>query len=150
MKNKKIILLIISTLMLSMAGCGDGMTPEEREAANQQETSVSEMLGIPFDSEDELIRPEGGQEHTESELERQIRELEQRCGTPDFTREEYLTLAELYGRDRQIRKQRDTLEICFALFQDSSAGEQLQQLTVNAAEEESGIQEQLSRLEQNL
>ncbi len=149
MKNKKIILLILSTVLLSLAGCGDGLTPEEREAANQQESDIPELLGIPIDDWDTQTG-QGGQEQSESELERQIRELERRCGTPDFTQEEYLTLAELYGSNGQVKKQRDTLEICFSLFQDSSAGEQLQQLTVNVSEEDSGIQEQMARLEQNL
>ncbi len=150
MKNKKIILLILSTMLLSLTGCGDGLTPEEREAANQQESSIPELLGIPIDDWDTQTGQGGGQGQSDSELERQIRELERRCGTPDFTQQEYLDLAELYGRNGQVKKQRDTLEICFSLFQDSSASEQLQQLTVNVAEEETGIREQMARLEQNL
>lgn len=149
MKNKKMILLILSTVLLSLAGCGDGLTPEEREAANRQDSSAAE-LGYPISDGDLQAGAGGEQEQQESELEGQIRELEQRCGTPDFTREEYLTLAELYGRNGQVKKQRDILEICFLLFKDSGAGEQLQQLTVNVSEEESGIQEQMARLEQNL
>ena len=35
MKNKIGIWLILSTFALGIAGCGDGMTPEEREAANR-------------------------------------------------------------------------------------------------------------------
>lgn len=80
MKNKKIILLILSTVLLSLAGCGDGLTPEEREAANQQESDIPELLGIPIDDWDTQTG-QGGQEQSESELERQIRELERRCGT---------------------------------------------------------------------
>ena len=150
MKNKIGIWLILSTFALGIAGCGDGMTPEEREAANRGETGVTDVVGIPIEDENAQTGQNNGQGQTDSRLEQQIRELERRCGTPDFTREEYLTLAELYGQNNQVRKQRDTLEICLALFQDESAGEQLRRLTVNAEEEESGIQEQMALLEQNL
>ena len=52
MKNRKAILLIISTLMLASAGCGDGMTAQEREAANQQ-TEVNDLVGIPIEGIEE-------------------------------------------------------------------------------------------------
>lgn len=150
MKNKKAILLIISALLLSVTGCGDGMTPQEREAANAQRSSAAE-LGLPIDSATEKQPEESGEQNQgNAELEQRIRELERRCGTPDFSQEEYLSLAELYRENGQIRKQRDTLEICVALFQDSTAGEQLQQLTVNVSEEDPSVQEQMTLLEQNL
>ncbi len=150
MKNKKTILLIISALLLSVIGCGDGMTPQEREAANAQRSSAAE-LGHPIESATEKQPEESGEQNQgNAALEQRIRELERRCGTPDFSQEEYLSLAELYRENGQIRKQRDTLEICVALFQDSTAGEQLQQLTVNVSEEDSSVQEQMTLLEQNL
>lgn len=55
MKNKKTILLIISALLLSVIGCGDGMTPQEREAANAQRSSAAE-LGHPIESTTENSR----------------------------------------------------------------------------------------------
>ncbi|MDE5746448.1 MAG: hypothetical protein K2I21_02585, partial [Acetatifactor sp.] len=149
MKNKKTLLLIISALILSMTGCGDGMTPQEREEADRQ-TGAAELVGIPIDGAQGQPGETGEQNPENTELEQQIRELERRYGTPDFSQVEYLTLAELYNENNQVKKQRDTLEICFALYQDSAAEEQLQQLTVNASEEEPGVQGQMTLLEQNL
>lgn len=149
MKNKKSILLMIFALILSMTGCGDGMTPEEREAADRQ-TGAKEVVGIPIDDTESQAEESEGQNGENTELEQRIRELERRCGTLDFSQEEYLTLAELYSENNQIKKQRDTLEICVALYQDSAAVEQLQQLAVNVSEEEPAVQEQVTLLEQNL
>ncbi len=149
MKNKKTLLLIISALILSVTGCGDGMTPQEREEADRQ-TGAAELVGIPIDGAQEQPGEAGEQNPENVELEQQIRELERRYGTPDFSQVEYLTLAELYNENNQVKKQRDTLEICFALYQDSAAEEQLQQLTVNVSEEEPGVQGQMTLLEQNL
>lgn len=150
MKNKKSILLMIFALILSMTGCGDGMTPQEREEADRQPTGVTEVVGIPIDGTERQPGESEGQNGENTGLEQQIRELERRCGTPDFSQEEYLTLAELYKENNQIKKQRDTLEICVALYQDSAAVEQLQQLAVNVSEEEPAVQEQVTLLAQNL
>lgn len=150
MRNKRKIWLMISALALFLAACGDGMTPEEREAANRQQEGI-EVVGIPIDDDSDKQQGEAGEQHTEkTELEQQIQELERRCGTPDFAQEEYVTLAKLYSQNGQVRKQRDTLEICYALYRDSSAGEQLQQLTVNVSEEDAGVQEQMNLLGQNI
>lgn len=150
MKNRKAILLIISTLMLASAGCGDGMTAQEREAANQQ-TEVNDLVGIPIEGIEESGAEGSGEQGQENaELVQQIRELERLCGTPSFSQEGYLSLAELYGQNGQVKKQRDTLEICYALYQNSNAAQELQQLTVNVMEEEPDIQGQMSLLEQNL
>ena len=152
MKNKKTIWLILSALVLSMTGCGDGMTPQEREAANLAQTGAADLVGTPIGDALES-RPDGSgeQERENTELEQQIRELERQCGTPDFDKEGYLTLAQLYGQNGQIKKQRDTLEICYVLYhQDSTAAQELQQLTVNVLEEEPDIQGQMALLEQNL
>lgn len=150
MMKKGIILPLAAALVLTLAGCGDGMTGEENIDAIRQETTDSGLVGIPIDGETEPVSQPGESAGELSETERQIRELEKRYGTPDFTREDYLELAALYGQNGQIKKQRDTLEICFALYRDDSAYEELQQLTVNAAEEDSSIQAQLQLLEQNL
>lgn len=151
MKNRKILLLIISALAFSMAGCGDGMTPEEREAANLQQSGATDLVGIPIDGPSEYQPDESeGQIQGNAELEQQIRELERQSGTPDFAQEGYLTLAELYGQNGQVKKQRDTLEICYALYQDSATAQELERLAVNVAEEEPGIQGQMALLEQNL
>lgn len=149
MKNRKTLLLIIFALILSVTGCGDGMTPQEREEADRQ-TGAAELVGIPIDGAQGQPGETGEQNPENVELEQQIRELERRYGTPDFSQVEYLTLAELYNENNQVKKQRDTLEICFALYQDSAAEEQLQQLTVNVSEEETGVQGQMTLLEQNL
>lgn len=149
MKNRKTLLLIIFALILSVTGCGDGMTPQEREEADRQ-TGAAELVGIPIDGAQGQPGETGEQNPENVELEQQIRELERRYGTPDFSQVEYLTLAELYNENNQVKKQRDTLEICFALYQDSAAEEQLQQLTVNVSEEEPGVQGQMTLLEQNL
>lgn len=147
MKKKLIYMLLISALALVMAGCGDGMTEEERAASDRHNGAV-EAIGIPIDNE---YTDQGqGQDNGSSQLEQQIRELERSYGTPEFSREDYLTLSALYGQNGQIKKQRDTLEICYMQYQDSEAFEQLQKLTVNAAEEETVVQEQLALLRQNL
>lgn len=150
MKNKKSILLMIFALILSMTGCGDGMTAQEREEADRQPTGAAEVAGIPIDDTEQQTGESEGQNGENTGLGQQIRELERRCGTPDFSQEEYLTLAELYNQNNQIKKQRDTLEICVALYQDSAAMEQLRQLAVNVSEEEPAVQEQVTLLEQNL
>lgn len=147
MKKNLINLLWISALALVMAGCGDGMTQEER-TADRQDRDAAEVVGIPIYNSGE--GPQQNRDDGSTQLEQQIRELERNYGTPDFGREDYLTLAALYRQDGQIKKQRDTLEICFLQYQDSEAYEQLQQLTVNAAEEETAVQEQLALLQQNL
>lgn len=141
---------MISALALCMTACGDGMTPEEREAANRQQDGI-EVVGIPIDNDSDRQQSEDGEQHPEkTELEQQIQELERRCGTPDFAQEEYVTLAKLYSQNGQVRKQRDTLEICYALYRDSSIEEELQQVTVNVSEEEAGVQEQMNLLGQNI
>lgn len=150
MKNKKTILLILSALILSVTGCGDGMTPQEREEADRQQIGATEVVGVPIGGEESVPEESGKPSGVNAELEQRIRELERRCGTPDFTREEYLSLAELYGENSQVRKQRDTLEICVALLGDGDAREQLEQLAVNISEEEPGVQGQMTLLEQNL
>lgn len=150
MKNKKSILLMIFALILSMTGCGDGMTPQEREEADRQPTGATEVVGIPIDDTERQTGESEEQNGENTGLEQQIRELERRCGTPGFSQVEYLTLAELYKENNQIKKQRDTLEICVALYQDSAAAEQLRQLAVNVSEEEPAVQEQVTLLTQNL
>ena len=76
MKNKKTILLIISALLLSVIGCGDGMTPQEREAANAQRSSAAE-LGHPIESATEKQPEESGEQNQgNAALEQRIRELE--------------------------------------------------------------------------
>lgn len=150
MRNKRMIWLMISALALCMTACGDGLTPEERETADQQHGGI-EVVGIPIENDSDRQQGEAGEQHPEkTELEQQIQELERRCGTPDFAQEEYVTLAKLYSQNGQVRKQRDTLEICYALYRDSSIEEELQQVTVNVSEEEAGVQEQMNLLGQNI
>ena len=131
MKRKAIrfLALAMSTVLVtSLTACGDGSGEEANDAVTPVEAQP--ML---------------------SELELEILNLETKYNKGEFTREDYLALADAYSRAGYIRKQRDMLEQDYRLYEDADAFSTLQELSVNLGEETEEIrnraQEMLNDLE---
>ena len=84
-----------------------------------------------------------------SEQEISIADYETRV-EKDGRAEDYLFLADLYHQAGMIKKQRDALERCFRLNNDAESYERLQDIVVNAAEENSVVQQKMMLIHQYL
>lgn len=85
-----------------------------------------------------------------SETEDAILNYETKYHTGEFTPEDYYALAALYEEQGMIRKQRDILEQCYRLYGDEKSYITLQSITVNIAEEDEALQQEIQLLLQNL
>lgn len=143
MKNKICKLIIAGTLVaFTLTGCGDGsdsadrpQTPPSKEVTAEASQSTEEPTET---------QPQESQEDSE------IASYEAKYAAGDFTAEDFKALASLYEQKGYIKKQRDLLEQCWRLYNDKEAFTALQNITVNIAEENTQIQEMVSRLQQNL
>ena len=128
-KRKKILsLLLILGLSIISTGCGD--------------TSLSELWGS---EETVVVRSEPLEDMETEEVEKQ----NEQYASEGVQTVDLKTLAKLYVEENRNKDARDTLEICYRLEQDEEAYAALQNLTVNAQEEEA-MAEQLDLLIQNL
>lgn len=116
-------------LAAALSGCGDGGFSSEGGSGQ-----ASGLTG-------ESILPE---------TEVDILNYELKYSAGEFTQEDYLFLAGLYGEKCMVRRQRDLLEQCYRLYGDAQAFEILQTLAVNLAEEDALIREEAELLLQNL
>lgn len=131
MTYKKIGYIIAgSFLLFTLSGCGNNNKPDE---AAPEPTSQDA-------AEDSAL----------SEATRAIAEYEQKYHTGTFVPEDYLALADLYAQTSQVKKQRDLLEQSYRLNDDADSFAALQEIVVNIKEEDSSLQEELNRLQQNL
>ncbi|MCM1186403.1 MAG: hypothetical protein NC251_10020 [Lachnoclostridium sp.] len=141
MKKRMSITAVCAFAIIAFAGCGQfnlgqGTLPPETgefsgEAGGAQNPSSAE--GSAFSQEEsDIIR------------------YEQKYYSGEFTPEDYHILADLYGGQGKIRKQRDMLEQCFRLYNDREAFGLLQNLCVNLEEEDAQIRQQVMLLYQNL
>lgn len=85
-----------------------------------------------------------------SETESTIRDYELKYSNGEFTMEDYHALADLYRTQGLIRRQRDMLEQSYRLFDDTEAFDNLQNISVNLAEEDETVQEEAKQMLQNL
>ena len=128
-KATRFLALAMSTMLVtSLTACGDG----SGERANDTLTPVEAQPML-------------------SDLELEIVNLETKYNKGEFTREDYLALADAYSKAGYIRKQRDMLEQDYRLYEDADAFSALQGLSVNLEEETEEIrnraQEMLNDLE---
>ncbi len=129
MMNKRWI-YVVTVCCLLLAGCAQGK--------EEQQGSVSG--GLPGTVSQPAL----------SEEEKQVQELELRYSQGEASLEDYLKLADIYGEQGQVRRQRDLLEQSYRLFDDTQSFLRLQEITVNLAEEELSIREQAELMLQNL
>lgn len=129
---KKYVLCGAAALLaVTMTACGDGSSEVGSEI---QIESMTTMEGEP----------------TLSETESAIKDYELRYSNGEFSQEDYHALADLYKEQGLIRKQRDMLEQSYRLFDDGEAFEQLQNISVNLAEEDKLIQSEAALMMQDL
>ena len=129
--KKRYISLMLGVLCAAMfGGCGDGTEGEQKVESGP----VKEVTSQPIMSETERV----------------IADYENKYSTGEFTAEDYKGLADVYGQEGYIRKQRDLMEQGYRLNPTEETFNALQNITVNILEEDSGIQEEVQRLKQNL
>ena len=114
-------------MILATAGCGNQMFPET--VTENHSESVSENTAANL-----------------SQTQTVIKELENKLTSVGLSVDEYKTLAKAYHEENLIQKERDLLEQCVRLTGDGEAFSQLQNVTVNVKEENSELQNELSRL----
>ncbi|MCR5754648.1 MAG: hypothetical protein K6G30_07550, partial [Acetatifactor sp.] len=119
---------------LLLSGCGDGTT-----GTNVTENETVESTSVEIVAEPLLSATESA-----------IREYELKYCKGEMTQEDYHALADLYGKNGQVKLQRDMLEESYRLFDDQEALEKLQGIAVNLAEEEDEIAREGSLMLQNL
>lgn len=145
MKKKWIGLAIIGVLCMSaLTACGDGSEKDVIEmvtdSAEETESSAAEGEDADSASEAQGVSPE----------EAEIADYEEKYSTNGLNAEDYKELAQLYMQNGQIKKQRDMLEQCWRIYGDQEAFTLLQDITVNAQEESTALQQQAELLMQNL
>ncbi len=118
-------------LAAALAGCGDGSETERPTTPPTQKENTA-------------------QQPRQSDVDMQIEEYETKYSSGEFTPEDYLELARLYGETGQIRRQRDVLEQSVRLNQDPQALTALGTVTVNLEEDDATIREEAMRLIDNL
>lgn len=123
-------IIFIVMLMLILSGCGIGNT------GNSEAESVS--------------APQETPENTASEEKNAIEEYELKYASGEFGTEDYYALAELYGQEGMIKKQRDMLEQCYRLYGDVRCLDALKEITVNIEEENNRIKEEAERMLMNI
>ncbi len=85
-----------------------------------------------------------------TELEQSILLYEEKYSAGSADVSDVFSLAELYGQSNMIRRKRDLLEQAYRLFGNEEFLVQLENLTVNIAEEETAIAESVQQLYNNL
>lgn len=149
-KQLRYMTALLGVLAVSMlGGCGDDVDSTVTSA-----TIESEML----DAQGNTSNAQGNQESETpgaekpelSEEEQKLLDYEMRYAKGEFTAEDYHVLAELYGQQGKVRRQRDLLEESYRLFDDLQAFEALQGLWVNLEEEEREIVDFGALMLQNL
>ncbi len=85
-----------------------------------------------------------------TELKQSILQYEEKYAAKEADAADLRTLAELYGQMGMVLRQRDLLEQDYRLFADEKALVQLQELTINLAEENTVVQKAAQQLLQNL
>lgn len=127
MKKTALAGIILFTIALTTAGCGKDMLPNV--------TTESSMGSISENNASNVI-----QQQT------LIRQYEDKLTSTGLSIEEYISLANLYQGENLIQKQRDILEQCVRLTGDTEAFNLLQEIVVNAQEENAVLNQELSRL----
>lgn len=127
-KATRFLALAMSTVLVtSLTACGDGSDENGKDAV------------APVEAQPML-----------SELELEILNLETKYNKGEFTREDYLALADAYHRAGYIRKQRDMLEQDYRLYTDEEAFASLQELSVNLEEETEDIRSRAQEMQNDL
>lgn len=126
MKKTALAGLILITMALT-AGCGKEMLFDQSAESNSGSVSENNASTLT-------------QTHT------LIREYEDKLTSSGLSIEDYITLAKLYQEENLIQKQRDLLEQCVRLTGDAEAFKLLQEIVVNAQEEDAALSQELSRL----
>ena len=124
-KNTRLSGMILLGIALTASGCGKDMQPEIH--TENISVSISE-----------------NQVSNQSQVKR--KELENKLSTSELSIDEYISLATLYKEEKLIRKQRDLLEKCVRLTGDAEVFRQLQEIVVNAKEENEAMNHEFSRL----
>jgi len=129
MKNKLITGILVLTACV-LTGCGT-------EEIIWQPTEPSEAIVV-------QAQPLATPEPTRLEI------LLQEYGTEDFTKEDYLELADLYLEDSRNKEARDLLELGYRFLEEQELFDMLQGITVNLAEEDPEIRDMVSLLTKTL
>ena len=136
MKKRKILSLWGACILATaLVACGDG---------SDNTYKPIHVVGEPIEPTEESSAE---QEQVVEETTVQV--LEEKYAAGNFEEADYKTLARLYVEENRLLEARDTLEVCYSLNKDAESYAMLQELTVNAAEEEAMAQ-QLDLLIQNL
>lgn len=134
MSKKLISALLLAMLAVGMTGCGDG------------DETITELNNINESLEALTLEPEV----VLSEEEQAFRDYELRLSQGEFTAEDYLAFSDMCKEMGLIRRQRDLLEQSYRLFDDQTAFERLQTISVNLEEDASEILAEAELLLQNL
>ncbi len=141
MKKKIVLLLITSSLVVSLSGCGD--------------IKVRDEFILVDSSVENTVEPEApteAPELTEAPLEVElspVQELELKYSSGEFQANDLLSLGTLYLEQGQVKKGRDMLETAFLLYGEAEIKKLLSNITVNVTEESEVIQEKLQQLATN-
>ena len=133
MKRKKIVSFIcVIILSLGMTGCSGKNVLDELFSNNGDSQPIIVQQEKLEDEQADLIQKPNPEYNAEAEL-----------------KVDFKTIAKLYVQNQQKKEARDILEAGYQLEQDVEVYQMLQELTVNAAEEEE-MAAQLDLLIQNL
>lgn len=150
MKKKWMQLAIIGVLCISaLTACGDGSEKNVMGMITGSDENTGTGTGEgEADTENSDFEEQGGESLSPTAA--AIADYEERYSTNGLNSEEYRELAQLYMQNGQIKKQRDMLEQCWRMYGDQEAFALLQDITVNAQEEGTALQQQAELLMQNL
>lgn len=125
-------ILALLTVLSMLSGCGVA------------QKYIGESVSGNGTTEEHLAQP------ALTELEQSILLYEEKYAAGSADASDMCALAELYGQSDMVRRQRDVLEQAYRLFGDEESLTQLENLTVNIAEEETAIAESAQLLLNNL
>ncbi len=141
MKKRKILsLCLVCIVGMSLVACGDGSGFLWNDA--DEAYRPIHVVGEP-------IEPPATPPTTQVVEKTEVQVLEEKYATGNFEVADYKALARLYVEENRLLEARDTLEVCYGLNGDAESYAMLQEITVNAAEQEAMAQ-QLDLLIQNL
>ena len=131
MNGKRVLSMCLAGIIaVAMTACGDGNIPLWNNTAGTETYRPAPVVPEDIDAPDTQLV-----EKTE------IQKLEEKYAAGNFEITDYKLLARLYEEDNRKMEARDTLELCYRLNEDAESYELLQDITVNAAEEEAMAQE---------